>query len=262
VDVAVLNACRSGEYCTSQPVFDKTAGVDVAASSVTDSAGRVRFHGLRPGRYVACALAYYAASASVAVPETGYADKCSGHTFSLQVTRGGVATTTIALEPGAAVTGLVRNASGKALAAVAMHVATSSAFDYVSDDGFDDEELAPSPQSNVYTDATGRYTVRSVRPGTRGVCAVPPSDLGVQRGCLASPVDLPAGTTTAAPTLTLAAKAAHVGSRAARIARADRLAAAMPWSFVRPRTRFLPASGRIPVINAAGMPEFRVPTKH
>jgi hypothetical protein len=257
VDVAVINACRSGEYCLAQPVYDKTAAVDVAASAVTDAAGNVRFHGLRPGRYTACALAYYAASTSISVPETGYADKCASHTFSLKVTRGGIASTTIQLDPAAAVAGLVRNGSGKGLAAVAMHVAGSAAFDYRADGGFAGDPLYPSPQRGALTGPKGRYTVRSVAPGTRKVCGVPPSGLGVRRGCLAEGIDLTAGTTTGAPTLTLADSSARVGARASRVARAERLAAAMPLSFLRPRMRFLPAAGRIPVINSAGMPEFR-----
>lgn len=255
VDVAVLSACQPGEFCTSQPVFSSGAGVDVAASAVTGPDGSVTFHGLRPGHYTACALAYYAAS-TAPVPATGFADKCASSKFTLHVTRGGTPTTTIALDPGAAVTGQVVDAAGNPLSNVAVHVPMSAARDYVSDSGGFDG-LYPSPSNDLVTDADGRYTVRSILPGSRKLCGVPPGGSGVHRGCLASPVALTAGDTTEAPTLTLASS-----SDAMRAQRTAPLVASTGLSFVHPRARFLPAARRIPVVSSSGWPEFRLLPHH
>ena len=251
VDVAVLSACRSGQYCTSQPFYSPSTGVSVDASAVTGPDGTVTVHGLRPGHYTACALAYYAASADTTVPAAGYADKCSGTGFSVHVTSGADATDTIALDPAAAVSGVVRNGSGTPLAGVAVRVARSAAFDYVSD-GTPGDPLYPSPRNDVLTGADGRYTVRAVVPGSRSVCGVPPAGLGVRRGCLPGGVNLPAGTTTEAPPLTLPAAQRHASMRLVRVA------AAMPMSFLPHRDRFLPAGRTVSVINTDGWPEYRL----
>ncbi|HEY8301859.1 MAG TPA: carboxypeptidase-like regulatory domain-containing protein [Jatrophihabitans sp.] len=256
VDVTLLSACRSGQYCTSQPVFSRTADVNVAASAVTGPDGTITFHGLRPGRYAACALAYYAASATTTVPSTGYADKCASSTYSLRVTRGGNAATGIALAPGAAVSGLVQNAAGGGLPGVSVRVARAAARDFSSYGTFGG--LYPSPLNDIVTGADGRYTVRSVAPGSRSVCGVPPRGLGVRRGCLADPVDLPAGTTTEAAALTLPASAQ--GLQAA--ARVSANPAVMPLGFLRPQSPFLPSARRIPVVSSSGWPAYRLLPRH
>lgn len=256
VDVAVLSACQQGEYCTAQPVFSRSAGVDVAASAVTGPDGSVTFHGLRPGYYTACALAYYAASAAP-VPATGFADECASSKFALHVTRGGTPTTTIALDPAAAVTGQVVDAAGHPLSNVSVHVPMSAAFDHTSDDMGSDDPY-PSPSNDVVTGPDGRYTVRSIVPGSRNLCGVPAPGSGVHRSCLADPVSLTTGNTTAAPTLTLAASAAsmHVTQRTTRAVASTRL------SFRQPRARFLPAARRVPVVSSSGWPEFRLLPRH
>ena len=245
VDVALLRACR-GDGCSTQPVFSATKAVVATASQTTGLSGRAVFQGLRPGHYVACALAYYAAS-SAPVPATGFADKCGSSTFSVTVSRGQASSTALSLDPGAAVTGLVQDSQGNPLAGVAVHVGGSAAFDYTNEYGFDDPSF-PSPRNDVRTDATGHYLIRSVAPGSRTVCGVAPPRLGVRRTCLSNKVSLTASTSTQAPTLVMNS-ATH----------AQRLSSAAPVSRPTiPTARLMPQSRRIPVINSTGWPEFRL----
>ena len=84
VESPLLQSCLFNG-CSTQPVFSTTKPVQTVASQTTGLSGRTVFRGLRPGHYVACALAYYAAS-SAPVPASGFADKCASGTFSLTVT--------------------------------------------------------------------------------------------------------------------------------------------------------------------------------
>ena len=247
VDVAILRGCGQN-FCSVQPVFSATHAVQVSASESTGIAGRAAFRGLRPGHYTACALAYYAASAT-SVPATGFADKCASKTFSLTLTRGSGSSAAISLEPGAAVTGLVQDSHGNAAPNVAVHGGGSAAFDYSNPYNFYDP-LTPSPQNDVLTDASGHYVIRSIAPGSRRICGVPPRALHLKRGCLSSSVSLPASTTTQAPTLTLnSAGASSFGRSAVVFAQVRSLL---------PVARVFPQNRRIPVINSTGWPEFRL----
>jgi protocatechuate 3,4-dioxygenase beta subunit len=245
VDVALLRACPFNG-CSTQPVFSATKPVDTVASQTTGLSGRTVFRGLRPGHYVACALAYYAAS-SAPVPATGFADKCASGTFSLTVTRGQPASTTISLDPGAAATGLVHDSHGNPLPDVAVHIGRSAAFDYTNEFEFHDPSF-PSPRNDIRTDATGHYTIRSIMPGTRSVCGAASRQLAVRRTCLSSPATLTASTSTQEPTLVMNA-AMH----------AQRLSSAAPVRRLTiPTAPLLPEIRRIPVINSTGWPEFRL----
>ncbi len=245
VDVAVLRACLFND-CPTQPVFSTTTPVDTAASQTTGLSGRAVFQGLRPGHYVACALAYYAAS-SAPVPASGFADKCASGTFSLTIRRGQPAAALVSLDPGAAATGLVQDSHGNPLRGVAVHIGRSAAFDYRNEFEFDDPSF-PSPRNDIRTDATGHYIIRSIMPGTRSVCGASSRRLGVRRTCLSSPASLTASSTTQEPTLVMNS-AMH----------AQRLSSAPPETRQTiPTAPSLPENRRIPVINSTGWPEFRL----
>jgi protocatechuate 3,4-dioxygenase beta subunit len=230
VDVAILRACKSSDYgCPTEPVFSPTALVVAAASDVTGPDGTQSFDGLAPGHYVACALAYYGATPTGA-PSTGYADKCDSTTFDLSVTRGGTTDTTIALDPAGAVSGRVTDAAGHSVPNAAVHVGRSAAFDY-TDESMVSGPLTPDPRNDILTDGAGRYTVRSVLPGSRRVCVQPTSGSGVQKACLPANVVVTSGATTAAPPLALPGAVSNHYRGVMRIAPSKRIVSPFSMGF-------------------------------
>src|SRR6201999_3184923 len=134
-----------------------------------DETGNQTFQALKPGHYVACAFAYYAATPTGA-PATGYADKCSGTSFDLDLTRGSTTAATIDLGLGGVLRGRVTDAGGNPVRGATAEVGGAAASDY-SNGFWVSGPLIPSPENDIVTDAQGRYSVRSIAPGNRKVCA-------------------------------------------------------------------------------------------
>ena len=209
VDIALLKPC-TGSYCTALPVFG-ARGTTVIDSRMTDSAGDADFPAVAAGRYGACALAYYGAAASVPAP-TGYADKCTD-AFPLQASATTPGSATLQLDAGGVVTGRVVDSTGHGIRDVLLHIAGATT-EGLGTPPFD---LGPSPFDDLRTDSRGDYTIHSVRPGQRSVCA---TASGYQRGCLAGGVPVAAATVSSADPLTLTARA--VTARPSRPLGADR----------------------------------------
>lgn len=201
VEVAALLACR-GQWCPRQPVFGSRP-VTVNGVNVTNARGIGTITPTRGGHFAVCALAYYATVPSATSP-TGYADKCTGSTFSITAPRGAVTTVHLVLSAGAIVTGQVVNAHGDPVAGAQMHLPGSPVDDLSADTwSYFTDSYNPGPDVDSVTDAHGRYTIHSVRPGQAKLCARKAA--GYQDGCLSGDVTLTGGSTTTAPDLQLTA---------------------------------------------------------
>ncbi|HEY2298667.1 MAG TPA: carboxypeptidase regulatory-like domain-containing protein [Jatrophihabitans sp.] len=249
VDVGIFRECTTRDFsCWGQPVIDPLKPVVEVASDTTDETGNQTFHALKPGHYIACAFAYYAATPTGA-PATGYADKCSGTSFDLNPTRGTTTAATIDLGVGGMLRGRVTDAAGNAVRGATAEVGGAAASDYSN--GFTiGGPLIPSPGNDIVTNAQGRYVVRSIAPGNRKVCASPPDGALMRRGCLSARVGISAGTATSAPTVVLAAAAARAHAATHVMS---------PYAWADRPTRGL---RRAALIESSGQPEFRLLPLH
>ncbi len=200
VEVAALQPCR-GQWCARHPVFG-SRGTTVNAVNMTNQRGIGSIVTTHGGKFAVCALAYYAAT-PIGNSPTGYGDKCTGSTFSITATRDAVTAVHIVLRPGAIVTGQVTNAHGDPIPNAQMHL-TGSPVDDLSPDtwSYYTDSYNIGPDIDSLTDAHGRYTIHSVRPGQAQLCAR--NATGYQDGCLSSDLSLTGGSVTTAPTLQLA----------------------------------------------------------
>ena len=170
-DVAALSPC-AGDGCDTETVFSTTRTVAVDASTTTDSTGTALLDGIAPGTYVVCVFAYDATTAAGGSP-TGYADTCSSNDqFTIGVTRGNTATTTVALSPGGAVSGTVTDSAGNPVAGAQALVSNSAATDFDDSNDFSDEgdPSDDSPLGGGFTAADGTFTVIGVQPGAQKIC--------------------------------------------------------------------------------------------
>jgi hypothetical protein len=244
VELAAVRKCP--DYgCRRMPVFGSR--VSVVDDSMTGPGGRVDFLGLPRGRYAVCALAYYAAAPTGSSP-TGYADKCTGPTFTLDASPGVVSTATIHLDPGGVLTGRVTDGQGHGVPLAAIHFPGTPVDDVPG--GVDDFNnatfLQPSPFDDNYTDLHGRYTIRSIRAGQGTLCA---HARRYVKGCLSNPLTITAGANTQAPPLALTPRAQ---------AAAEALPRTRTTSGV-PTRRVIVVDGRM--VPAGRSPRIRVPSR-
>ncbi len=212
VEVAALQACRD-QWCPRQPVFG-SRGVTVNGVNVTNARGIGTIVATHGGKFAVCALGYYAATPVGGSP-TGYADKCTGSTFSITAQRDAVTAIHIVLHAGAIVTGQVVNAHGDPIPNAQVHL-PGSPVDDLSADTWSYYFDSPGLDVDSLTDAHGRYTIHSVRPGQAKLCARDAT--GYQDGCLTNDVTLTAGSVTTAPNLQLASGSPgnHAATRSTR----------------------------------------------
>ncbi len=233
VEVAALRSCTNQYACPPQPIFGKhRVGVD--SVNMTNGGGQATIAVTRSTNYAVCALGYYAARVTGTSP-TGYADKCTGSTYSIAASPSHPGSASLALDDGAAVTGRVINQAGHGIRNAELHI-SGSAVDDISPqfgsviDPFDGP--APSPFADNLTDPSGRYAIHSIRPGQAQVCAR--NAKGYENACLGSDLSLSGGSTTTAPDLTLPPQ----------VASSPRTAAALP-AVRRPAWRELVVDGRV-----------------
>lgn len=162
VDAVALGRCNSG--CRHVPSFG-TPGVRVRSSWVTGAAGNTTLNGLHRGDYAVCGFGYLAVGTSAA-PPTGFADGCSGDTFSAHTEPGAEPHVSLVLGPAGEVTGTVTASDGIALPGVTVHVSGSAAEDIRGLPGV----RGSAPLIAARTDVNGRFAVRSVAPGEQTVC--------------------------------------------------------------------------------------------
>lgn len=223
VDVVALKHCvpgsLSGFGCTSEPLFGLANKVRVRAAVEVDNSGRAELTDLKPGNYAVCAFAYYGVT-SAGAPLTGYTDRCLGHTFDVAVSAGSVTPETITLHPGGLVTGRVVDGSGHPLAHAIVRVSDSAATNYRDDFGGLGPWLpySPSPFADSFTGASGQFSIRGVRPGTRTVCVRADyakggdSTGGYLDQCAAADVTVTANAETHAPDIALPSGGAITGT--------------------------------------------------
>lgn len=204
VDAVAFSSCP--HECDPQPLFNADAGVAVDASQPTDATGAALLDGISTGSYAVCLYAFNATTSTGGSP-TGYADSCSGTTFSVHVSSGSTTDVALVLSPGGAVSGTVSDADGNPVAGVQALVSDSAGTDYNygEDDGFgdfvDEGEPSSSPQGYGYSAADGTYTVIGVQPGARTVCFDPTqatggaSPAGYRYQCLGTAPGVTTGTT-------------------------------------------------------------------
>ena len=203
VEVAALRACSDRYFCPPQPVFGPRK-VAVDTVNMTDARGKATLHTTRSGHFAVCALGYYGATPTGTSP-TGYADKCTGSTFDVTTSVGSPASASIALDDGAAVTGRVTNAQGHGVHGAQIHITGGPIDDIASPFGFEESDPGiPTPFTDSVSDARGRYTIHSIRPGQAQVCAR--NAKGYQDGCLSNALALTGGSSTTAPNLVLTPK--------------------------------------------------------
>lgn len=216
VEVAGMRPCSDPYGCPAQPVFGPR-NVAVDAIGMTDEHGSADLPLSRSGRYAVCALGYYAAT-PVAQSPTGYADKCTGSTFTLTVSRTSPASATISLDPGAVITGRVTNSAGDGVRRAQIHVTGSPVDDLAPDPFGFAYDSGPSPYLDSLTDGHGRYTIRAARPGQATLCARHAK--GYRDGCLGGTQTLTGGAVTTAPRLVLSpGSSAHFAVPRARTRR-------------------------------------------
>lgn len=232
VDAAVLAHCR--DLCETQPPF--AAQARVVASRTTNARGLAVIRAVRAGTYAVCAFAYDAVRRG-SVPPTGYADTCSGPTFTVTVVPGQRATTSLTLPVAGEVTGTVTDAAGHPLRGVRVDVSRSAAADVL--DGWDGPG---DPTVDAVTGADGSYAIRSVAAGDRTVCfdasravggSSPAGYLsqcigGTPGGHTATPVPVVAGQITSGQDLALTA----AGGISGRVSDASGKRPADRWLFV------------------------------
>jgi hypothetical protein len=162
VDAVLYKRCRSTDKnCPHQPLLGGRAASHDAV--ITDVHGRAILAPYRPGEYTLCVYGYFGAVAAVA-DHTGYADKCFAKLVTIPK-RGSGGTVRVTLPRAGAVSGIATDAHGKPLAYARIHVAGSAEahVDTGPDAGLFD---VMSPILDAYTDANGRFLIRSVTPGT------------------------------------------------------------------------------------------------
>ncbi len=162
VDAVLYKKCRStNKSCPPQPLLGGRATSHDAV--ITDVHGHAVLSPYHPGTYTLCLFAYYGAAPAVA-DRIGYADKCVAKRVVVPK-HGTGRTVRVTLQRAGAVSGIVTNAHGKPLAYTRIHVAGSAAehVDTGADAGRYD---TMSPIQDEYTDANGRFLIRSVTPGT------------------------------------------------------------------------------------------------
>lgn len=204
VDAVALATCTRPpglpfDPCDHEPLFGNKASL-LEGSDITGPDGSVTLDYVDPGRYAVCLFAYDGATTVDRSP-TGYADACTGTTFSVTVTAGQTAHVTQVLQPGGAVIGRVTDAQGHPVGGVHVVVANSGASDYaVSGASLDlGSFLAPEPRDQAVTNPDGTYEVHGVQPGSQSVCV--PATKGYQRACTTAAST--AGTVTSGVDLTL-----------------------------------------------------------
>ncbi len=107
VEVAALRSCTNRFACPPQPIFGSHR-VSVDSVNMTNERGHATIAVTRSTSYAVCALGYYAARVSGTSP-TGYADKCTGSTYSIATAPHHPGSASLALDRGATVTGRVMN---------------------------------------------------------------------------------------------------------------------------------------------------------
>ena len=164
VDTVLFRSCHvSNPDCIGQPL----AGGPrlVTESDVTGPSGRTTWQAVPNGTYQVCLFGYYG-TALTGAPMTGYQDTCTGGAPSLVVTAATAQTIVVELGDAGAVSGRVTDADGNPLQFVRVHVGGAAADDFADTD----YDSVPTPHWDAYTDADGRYTIRSVAPGSQTVC--------------------------------------------------------------------------------------------
>lgn len=184
VDAVALSPCSGHDpSCDVASVFSRNKPVSFDASVTTDSTGTGQLGGLAPGRYAVCLFAYYAVTPAHDAP-LGYADACTGSTYSVAVVRGRTTTVTLTLGDAGAISGRVTDQQGAPVPGVAVDVPGAATTDYTGQPftppaSADLETLlSAGPAADVLTDRDGRYTVRSVNPGKHRVCLDPSAARG------------------------------------------------------------------------------------
>jgi protocatechuate 3,4-dioxygenase beta subunit len=201
VEVAAVRKCDPNGLCAAERVFGQQ-DVSTAGVGMTDDTGAVDLPQVRPGKYAVCALAYYAAS-QLGTPKTGYADQCTGSTFTVTVTRGSTTPVSLQLAPGGTLTGRVTTMNGRSVRGATIHV-TGSAYDNVDHESFYSYyglDALPSPFTDQLTNARGYYSIHSVHPGQSPVCARDVN--GYRGGCSASHATITGAAVTHVPRIRL-----------------------------------------------------------
>jgi protocatechuate 3,4-dioxygenase beta subunit len=201
VDAAAVAPCPSRGDCEREPVFSARAAVAVDASSTTGGDGVASLRTLKPGKYAVCLFAYYAATTGATAP-FGYADRCSGSTYTVVVRAGRVTSINETLSDGGAVSGTITDGAGHPLADAVVHVTHSAADDYDSDFFFGGpgDPLDGEPAADSLTRPDGSFTIRGVAPGTSTVCVdasgiAGPNAAGYLDQCLGGPAGSDTGGT-------------------------------------------------------------------
>jgi hypothetical protein len=197
-EVALFTTCVKDAECLDQPL---AGGPRRLFSEVmTGADGRADEPGLQTGKYQVCVYAYFAAPPSGRT-RTGYADRCVQAAPMLDVRRGTHRTFVVRLRDAGVVTGRVTDVQGHPLADVRIHVTGAASDDFVDAE----YETPATPRWDAWTDADGRYAIRSVPAGAATVCADPHYRSGppsYQAQCLGSAP----GTTTGGTTIGVAGR--------------------------------------------------------
>ena len=213
---AAVTRCSSRYVCHKQPLIEASKRVAVAASGVTNATGDYHFDGLRTGKYAVCVYSYWATVGSDA-PSRGYADTCTGETFSVQVTTGTSAAVGLVVRDAGAVAGMVTDSDGKPLHDARVIVSGAAASDYRGGlYAFDTP--GQDPKQSELTGRDGSFAIRSVQPGSQHVCVEPAhasggaSTTGYQATCLPATVTVAADATTAGVRIQVEAAGAIEGT--------------------------------------------------
>lgn len=163
-DAALLSSCRG---CSRYAVLGRPAAVQ--DSEITAANGAVTLTGIRPGRYAVCVHGYFATTTG-GMPQRGFADTCTGTTFTVAVRRGHTTPVALTLAEGAMVTGRVTGPDGQPLGNVQVHVGLAAADDFGYDAMISEALSTDDPATYSRTDANGYYRIRSVVPGPQRIC--------------------------------------------------------------------------------------------
>jgi hypothetical protein len=161
VDAALFKGCpETNDACAKQPLLGGPARMVVSEDTGTN--GHATLAPYRPGTYRLCLFAYYGAAPGHPTA-TGYADTCAAEPITIPKA-GQAGTVKVVLARAGAVTGIVIDKAGHRLAGVRMHISGSAADDFGSPiTHFFGDEMSPALEA--YTDAHGRFLIRSVQPG-------------------------------------------------------------------------------------------------